>query len=66
MRPLKFRTPLIDNSLNLWYCSTTAQPVDDSKSNFMRKAVSFVLITVTGGVALSALDDLAIYRACSR
>lgn len=30
-----------------------------------RKAVSFVLITVTGGVALSALDDLAIYRSCS-
>lgn len=31
-----------------------------------RKAVSFVLITVTGGVALSALDDLAIYHSCSR
>ncbi|XP_031402760.1 uncharacterized protein LOC116212337 isoform X2 [Punica granatum] len=45
--------------------SSTAQPVDEGKSNFIRKAVSFVLITVTGGVALSALDDLAIYRACS-
>ncbi|KAI4302833.1 hypothetical protein MLD38_038534 [Melastoma candidum] len=32
---------------------------------FVRKAVSFLLITVTGGVALSALDDLAIYHACS-
>ncbi|XP_004493828.1 uncharacterized protein [Cicer arietinum] len=32
---------------------------------FGRKAVSFVLITITGGVALSALDDLAIYHGCS-
>ncbi|PKI41103.1 hypothetical protein CRG98_038631, partial [Punica granatum] len=49
----------------LQFSSSTAQPVDEGKSNFIRKAVSFVLITVTGGVALSALDDLAIYRACS-
>ncbi|XP_010415840.1 PREDICTED: uncharacterized protein LOC104701788 isoform X2 [Camelina sativa] len=34
--------------------------------SFGRKAVSFVLITVTGGVALSALDDLSIYHGCSR
>ena len=41
--------------------------VDEAPStNFGRKAVSFVLITVTGGVALSALNDLAIYRGCSR
>lgn len=33
---------------------------------FARKAVSFVLITITGGVALSALDDLSIYHGCSR
>ncbi|CAH8361184.1 unnamed protein product [Eruca vesicaria subsp. sativa] len=33
--------------------------------SFGRKAMSFVLITVTGGVALSALDDLSIYRGCS-
>ncbi|XP_010415847.1 PREDICTED: uncharacterized protein LOC104701788 isoform X3 [Camelina sativa] len=33
--------------------------------SFGRKAVSFVLITVTGGVALSALDDLSIYHGCS-
>ncbi|KAI4338777.1 hypothetical protein MLD38_023790 [Melastoma candidum] len=32
---------------------------------FVRKTVSFMLITVTGGVALTALDDLAIYHACS-
>lgn len=32
---------------------------------FGSKAVSFILITVTGGVALSALDDLAIYYNCS-
>ncbi|KAF8090312.1 hypothetical protein N665_0479s0016 [Sinapis alba] len=36
-----------------------------SLGSFGRKAVSFVLITVTGGVALSALDDLSIYRGCS-
>ena len=46
---------------------STAKPVDEEKSkSFGRKAVSFVLITVTGGVALSALDDLAIYQGCSR
>ncbi|XP_050204421.1 uncharacterized protein LOC126654559 [Mercurialis annua] len=46
--------------------SSTAKAVDDEKSrSFGRKAVSFVLITVTGGVALSALDDLAIYQGCS-
>ncbi|XVF32325.1 hypothetical protein REPUB_Repub17cG0072000 [Reevesia pubescens] len=36
----------------------------ESKS-FARKAMSFVLVTVTGGVALSALDDIAIYHGCS-
>ncbi|XP_039036943.1 uncharacterized protein LOC120174019 [Hibiscus syriacus] len=41
--------------------------VNDEKNKlFARKTVSFVLITVTGGVALSALDDLAIYHGCSR
>lgn len=40
--------------------------MDEGKSKSLgRKAVSFVLITVTGGVALSALDDLVIYRSCS-
>ncbi|CAN8257535.1 unnamed protein product [Cochlearia groenlandica] len=38
---------------------------DGTLGSFGRKAVSFVLITVTGGVALSALDDLSIYRGCS-
>lgn len=48
------------------FCSA-AKSVDEEKSkSFGRKAVSFVLITVTGGVALSALDDLAIYHSCSR
>lgn len=46
---------------------SNAKPVDEEKSRaFGRKAVSFLLITVTGGVALSALDDLAIYQGCSR
>ena len=39
---------------------------EENSKSFARKAVSFVLITVTGGVALSALDDLAIYHGCSR
>ncbi|XVE77989.1 hypothetical protein DITRI_Ditri13aG0108100 [Diplodiscus trichospermus] len=38
---------------------------EEKGKSFARKAVSFVLITVTGGVALSALDDLAIYHGCS-
>ncbi|KAI3434203.1 uncharacterized protein J3R85_006655 [Psidium guajava] len=45
--------------------SSSAQPSNEGKSGFVRKAVSFVLITVTGGVALSALDDLIIYHDCS-
>ncbi|XP_065876766.1 uncharacterized protein [Euphorbia lathyris] len=46
--------------------SSNLKPVDEEKSKaFGRKAVSFLLITFTGGVALSALDDLAIYRGCS-
>ncbi|OMP11951.1 Cytochrome oxidase assembly protein 1 [Corchorus olitorius] len=40
--------------------------VNEEKSKpLASKAVSFVLITVTGGVALSALDDLSIYYGCS-
>ncbi|CAA7013979.1 unnamed protein product [Microthlaspi erraticum] len=47
--------------------SSDAKPTKDGTlGSFGRKAVSFVLITVTGGVALSALDDLSIYRGCSR
>ncbi|KAF3961927.1 hypothetical protein ACB098_12G143600 [Castanea mollissima] len=46
--------------------SSSAKPVDEGKSkSFSRKAVSFVLITITGGIALSALDDLVIYNSCS-
>ncbi|KAF3436086.1 hypothetical protein FNV43_RR23178 [Rhamnella rubrinervis] len=51
-------------SPKLQVTSSTAPEEGKSKS-FGRKAVSFVLITVTGGVALSALDDLAIYHGCS-
>lgn len=39
---------------------------NEKNKSFAGKVVSFVLITVTGGVALSALDDLAIYNGCSR
>ncbi|KAL5792674.1 hypothetical protein ACOSP7_001268 [Xanthoceras sorbifolium] len=46
--------------------SSSAKSVDEEKGrSFGRKAVSFVLITITGGVALSALDDLVIYHGCS-
>lgn len=38
---------------------------EEEGKSYVRKAVSFVLITITGGVALSALDDLAIYQGCS-
>ncbi|OIV92091.1 hypothetical protein TanjilG_27246 [Lupinus angustifolius] len=45
----------------------STKKVDDEQSKYFgRKAVSFILITVTGGVALSALNDLAIYQGCSR
>ncbi|EXB46012.1 hypothetical protein L484_015872 [Morus notabilis] len=47
--------------------SSSKNPVDEEiDKSFGRKAVSFILITVTGGVALSALDDLALYHSCSR
>ncbi|GLU07822.1 hypothetical protein SLE2022_247650 [Rubroshorea leprosula] len=45
--------------------SSTTSVNDEKSKAFGRKAVSFILITVTGGVALSALDDLAIYHSCS-
>ncbi|KAG2713731.1 hypothetical protein I3760_04G189100 [Carya illinoinensis] len=46
--------------------SGSAKPTyEDNSKSLARKAVSFVLFTGTGGVALSALDDLAIYRSCS-
>ncbi|XP_038876218.1 uncharacterized protein LOC120068500 isoform X1 [Benincasa hispida] len=46
--------------------SSSIKPSEDGvNKSWGRKAVSFVLITVTGGVALSALDDLAIYHSCS-
>lgn len=51
------------------YCSVaaSAKTVDEGKTKwFGRKAVNYLLITVTGGVALSALDDLIIYQSCSR
>ncbi|KAF6139188.1 hypothetical protein GIB67_040335 [Kingdonia uniflora] len=46
---------------------STAKPVEEEKSNkWTRKVVPFVLLSITGGVALSAIDDLAIYSVCSR
>lgn len=48
------------------HISTSKKSVDEETGKYYgKKAVSFVLITITGGVALSALDDLAIYHGCS-
>ena len=35
-------------------------------SSFRRRAIPVVLLSITGGVALSALNDLAIFHGCSR
>ncbi|KAJ6842666.1 uncharacterized protein M6B38_297975 [Iris pallida] len=35
-------------------------------SSFRRKAVPVVLLSLTGGIALSALNDLAIFHGCTR
>ena len=43
-------------------CSSMKKVDEETGKYYGRKAVSFVLITITGGVALSALDDLAIYH----
>ncbi|GAB4830099.1 hypothetical protein Ancab_019741 [Ancistrocladus abbreviatus] len=43
--------------------SSTASEV--KSRSLGRKAVSTVLICLTGGVALSAIDDLAVYHGCS-
>ncbi|XP_074268692.1 uncharacterized protein LOC141592037 [Silene latifolia] len=46
--------------------TNASKQVDEEKSKFYgRKAVSTALICLTGGVALSAIDDLAIYHGCS-
>jgi hypothetical protein len=47
-------------------CSSAKSDYEGKGKWFGRKAVTFVLFTVTGGVALSALDDLFIYHSCSR
>lgn len=46
--------------------STASKAVDEEKGRSIgRKAVSTALICLTGGVALSAVDDLAVYHGCS-
>lgn len=45
--------------------SPSAAEEGTSKS-WGRKIVSGALLCLTGGVALSAIDDLVIYRGCSR
>ncbi|XP_059432381.1 uncharacterized protein LOC132165725 [Corylus avellana] len=58
--------------ISLFKSSPTSQLSSSAKSDHEgktkslgRKAVTFVLFTVTGGVGLSALDDLVIYSSCS-
>ncbi|GAB2301822.1 hypothetical protein Dimus_035848 [Dionaea muscipula] len=46
--------------------SSASKPVDEGKAKSLgHKAVSTILICLTGGVALSAIDDIAIYHGCS-
>ncbi|CAM8931573.1 hypothetical protein QQ045_022133 [Rhodiola kirilowii] len=47
--------------------SSSGKPPEDGKSSkwMVKKGISYLLITITGGVALSAVDDLAIYYGCS-
>ncbi|KAL5712046.1 hypothetical protein ACHQM5_014254 [Ranunculus cassubicifolius] len=47
--------------------SSSSETVEKTKGKDLgRKLVQTLLISITGGVALSALDDLAIYQGCSR
>ncbi|KAF5186812.1 Cytochrome oxidase complex assembly protein [Thalictrum thalictroides] len=47
--------------------SSVSEPVEIKKSkSFGRKMVQLLLLSLTGGVTLSALDDLSIYQGCSR
>ncbi|KAL8143002.1 hypothetical protein V2J09_016034 [Rumex salicifolius] len=55
-------------ALNRDHGGGLANPVEEEKGkgrSFGRKAVSTVLLCLTGGVALSAIDDLAVYHGCS-
>lgn len=48
--------------------SSLPNPIEGEKGkgrSFGRKAFSTVLICLTGGVALSAIDDLTVYHGCS-
>lgn len=48
------------------FCSSSGKSVEEGKrKSSSRKVVSIVLFSLTGGVALSALDDLVIYHGCS-
>lgn len=49
--------------------SPAAAPLREEEGkakSWARKVVSGALICLTGGVALSAIDDLVIYQSCSR
>ncbi|KAF9612320.1 hypothetical protein IFM89_038923 [Coptis chinensis] len=47
--------------------SSVSESVEKGKSKKLgRKLVQVLLISLTGGFALSALDDFAIYQSCSR
>ncbi|CAN7047444.1 hypothetical protein IGI04_025486 [Brassica rapa subsp. trilocularis] len=61
----RFTSAVFKRSSSTSSSSDKAAKENGTLGSFGRKAVSFVLITVTGGVALSALDDLSIYRGCS-
>ncbi|KAG9160792.1 hypothetical protein Leryth_008627 [Lithospermum erythrorhizon] len=54
------------NSASLPSGTVSEVSADGSRKSWVRRLVSGGLIVVTGGVGLSALDDLTIYHGCSR
>ncbi|XP_077250921.1 cytochrome oxidase complex assembly protein [Tasmannia lanceolata] len=61
----RFISPLLKNSLNSSNLSFSTSVEAKKKRSLGRKLVSVLLFSVTGGLALSALDDLAIYHGCT-
>ncbi|KAL3523828.1 hypothetical protein ACH5RR_016662 [Cinchona calisaya] len=59
------RTPQTSSASQASAAALAEEGNAKSSKPWGRRAVSGVLICLTGGVALSALDDLAIYHGCS-
>ncbi|PKU66725.1 uncharacterized protein LOC110111135 isoform X1 [Dendrobium catenatum] len=46
--------------------STSSEQVGSGKSFLLRRAIPIVLLSLTGGFALSAVNDIAIFHGCSK